>query len=70
MVLAEPVGVAEGRVGAEVEMEVAAEGIGVLGAEVGLNAAQGEVHPHDATYDPAISFEGSNMHGCPGLGPR
>ncbi len=49
VVLAEPVGVVEGRVGenvvgAEVRMEVAAECVGVLGAEVGLYAAQGEIH--------------------------
>ena len=53
VVLAEPVGVVEGRigedvVGAEVGMEVAAEGVGVLGAEVGLDAAQGEVHHGEA----------------------
>ena len=53
VVLAEPVGVVEGRVGedvvgAEVGMEVAAEGVGVLGAEVGLDAAQGEVHDGEA----------------------
>ena len=30
-------------------MEVAAEGVGVLGAEVGLNAAQGEVHAGEAS---------------------
>ena len=29
-------------------MEVAAEGVGVLGAEVGLDAAQGEVHHGEA----------------------
>ena len=53
VVLAEPVGVVEGRVGedvvgAEVGMEVAAEGVGVLGAEVGLDAADGEVHDGEA----------------------
>ena len=53
VVLAEPVGVVEGRVGedevgAEVGMEVAAEGVGVLGAEVGLDAADGEVHDGQA----------------------
>ena len=53
VVLAEPVGVVEGRVGedvvgAEVGMEVAAEGVGVLGAEVGLDTAQGEVHHGEA----------------------
>ena len=53
VVLAEPVGVVEGRVGedvvgAEVGMEVAAEGVGVLGAEVGLDAAQSEVHHGEA----------------------
>ena len=35
-------------VGAEVGMEVATEGVGVLGAEVGLDAAQGEVHHGEA----------------------
>ncbi len=29
-------------------MEVAAESVGVLGAEVGLDAAQGEVHHSEA----------------------
>ena len=29
-------------------VEVAAEGVGVLGAEVGLDAAQGEVHNGEA----------------------
>ena len=53
VVLAEPVGVVEGRVGqhivgAEVGMEVSAEGVGMLGAEVGLDAAQGEVHHGEA----------------------
>ena len=48
-----PVGVVEGRVGedvvgAQVGMEVAAERVGVLGAKVGLNAAQGEVHHGEA----------------------
>ena len=31
-------------VSVEVGMEVAAKGVGVLGAEVGLDTAQGEVH--------------------------
>ena len=59
VVLAEPVGIVEGRVGedvigvrrrftmpgqAEVGMEIAAEGVGMLGAEVRLNAPDGEVH--------------------------
>ena len=53
VVLAEPVGVVEGRIGedvigAEVGMQVAAEGVGVLGAEVGLDAAQGEIHHGEA----------------------
>ena len=53
VVLAEPVGVVEGRigedvVGAQVGMEVAAEGVGVLRAEVGLDAADGEVHHGEA----------------------
>ena len=76
VVLAEPVGVVEGRVGeelsfasqktrrvasrfgfhaharrgvgAEVGMQLAAEGVGMLGAEVGLDAAQGEVHDGEA----------------------
>jgi hypothetical protein len=53
VVLAEPVGVVEGRVGehvvgAQVGVEVAAEGVGVLGAEVGLDAAQGQVHDGQA----------------------
>ena len=53
VVLAEPVGVVEGRVGehvvrAEVGMEVAAEGVRVLRAEVGFDAAQGEVHHREA----------------------
>ena len=34
--------------GAEVGMEIAAEGVGVLGAEVGLDAAQGKVHDGEA----------------------
>ena len=43
------VGIVEGRVGkdvvgAEVGMEIEAEGVGVLGAEVGLNAPDGEIH--------------------------
>ena len=38
----------ENVVGAGVGMEVATEGVGVLGAEVGLNAAQGEVHHGEA----------------------
>lgn len=47
VVLEEPVEVVEGRVGkdvvgAEVRMEVVAEGVGLLGAEVGLFAAQGD----------------------------
>ena len=36
------------QVGAEVGMEVAAEGVGVVGAEVSLDAAQGEVHHREA----------------------
>jgi hypothetical protein len=49
VVLAEPVRVVEGRigqdvVGAQVGVQVAAEGVGLLGAEVGFDAAQGEVH--------------------------
>ena len=46
VVFAEPVGVVEGRVGedvvgAEVGMEVAPEGVGVLGAEVGPRCRAG-----------------------------
>ena len=53
VVFAEPVGVVELRasedvVGAEVGMEVAAEGVGVLGADVGFDAAHGEVHQGEA----------------------
>src|SRR5947207_6031565 len=48
-VLAEPVGVVEGRigedeVGAEIGMEIAPEGVGLLFAEIGFDAADGEVH--------------------------
>lgn len=48
-----PVGVVEGRiredeVGAEILVEVAAEGVGVLGTEVGLDAPDGEVHHREA----------------------
>ena len=53
VVFAEPVGVVEGRVGedevgAEVGMEVAPEGVGLLWAEVGFDAADGEVHHGEA----------------------
>ncbi len=53
VVLAVPVGVVEGRVGedvvgAEIGVDVAAEGVGLLGPEVGLEAAQGEIHDGQA----------------------
>jgi hypothetical protein len=53
VILAVPVGVVEGRVGehvvgAQVGMQVAAEAVGVLGTEVGLDAAQREVHHGEA----------------------
>ena len=53
VVLAEPVGVVEGRVGedvvgAEIGREIAAESVAVRGAVVGLDAAQGEVHNGEA----------------------
>src|SRR6266487_2409417 len=49
VVFAEPVGVVEGRigedeVGAEIGMEVVPEGVGLLFAEIGFDAADGEVH--------------------------
>src|SRR5437867_11517173 len=49
VVFAEPVGVVEGRigeeeVGAEIGMEIAPEGVGLLFAEIGFDAADGEVH--------------------------
>lgn len=54
VVFADPVGVVEGRVGqdlvgAEVGVEVAPEGVGVFGAEVDLDVAQGEVHDGEVT---------------------
>ena len=53
VVLAEPVGVVEGRigqdvVGPEVGVEWSAEGVGVLGSEVCLDAPEGEVHDGEA----------------------
>ena len=53
VVFAEPVGVVEGRigedeVGAEIGMEIAPEGVGVLFAEIGFDAADGEVHHGEA----------------------
>ena len=53
VVFAEPVGVVEGRigedeVGAQIGMEIAPEGVGLLVAEVGLDAADGEVHHGEA----------------------
>lgn len=53
VVFAEPVGVVEGgigqdEVGPEVGVERAAEGVGVLGSEVGLDAPEGEVHDGEA----------------------
>ena len=49
VVFAAPVGVVEGRVGEDevglqIGMEVAVEGVGVLFAEIGVDAADGEVH--------------------------
>src|SRR5947207_9532952 len=49
VVFAEPVGIVEGRigedeVGAEIGMEIAPEGIGLLFTEIGFDAANGEVH--------------------------
>ena len=53
VILAEPVTIVEGRVGedvigTEVGVEVAAEGVGLFGAEVGFDAADGEVHDGEA----------------------
>src|SRR5437588_9385255 len=53
VVFSEPVGVVEGRigeneVGAEIGMEIAPEGVGLLFAEIGLDAADGEVHHGEA----------------------
>ncbi len=53
VVFAEPVGVVEGRigedeVGAEIGMEIAPEGVGLLFAEIGFDAADGEVHHGEA----------------------
>ncbi len=53
VISAVPVGIVEGRigedeVGLEVFMQVAAEGVGLLRAEVGLDAANGEVHDGQA----------------------
>ena len=53
VVFAEPVGVVEGRVGedevySQVGMEIAPEGVGLLFAEVGFDAADGEVHHGEA----------------------
>ena len=53
VVLAEPVGVVEGRVGedvvgAEVGMLDVAEGVGVFLADVGLDAADGQIHDGEA----------------------
>ena len=47
------VGVVEGRigedeVGAQIEMEIAPEGVGLLFAEIGFDAADGEVHHGEA----------------------
>src|SRR6059036_1687816 len=54
VVFAEPVGVVEGRigedeVGAEIGMEIASEGVGLLFAEIGFDAADGEVHHGETT---------------------
>ena len=53
VVFAEPVGVVEGGigqdvVGPEVGVERSAEGIGVLGSKVSLDAPEGEVHDGEA----------------------
>src|SRR5438132_6966625 len=53
VVFAEPVGVVEGRigedeVGAEIGMEIAPESVGLLFAEIGFDAADGEVHHGEA----------------------
>ena len=53
VVFAEPVGVVEGRigedeVGAQIGMEIAPEGVGLLFAEIGFDAADGEVHHGEA----------------------
>src|SRR5437764_9692336 len=53
VVFAEPVGVVEGRigedeVGPEIGMKIAPEGVGLLFAEIGFDAADGEVHHGEA----------------------
>src|SRR5947207_4658378 len=53
VVFAEPVGVVEGRigedeVGAQIGMEIAPEGVGLLFAKIGFDAANGEVHHGEA----------------------
>ena len=73
VVFAEPVGLVEGRIGEDVVgarggMEVAGDGVGLFGAKVVLDDAEGEVHPRKAAHA-AISFEGSHMQGRPRLGP-
>ena len=66
VVFAEPVGVVEGRigedeVGAQIGMEIAPEGIGLLFAEIGFDAADGEVAASVAfgclRFAPAVSGE-------------
>src|SRR5206468_9510580 len=53
VVFAEPVGVVEGRIGedeigAQIGMEIAPEGVGMVFAEIGFDAANGEVHHGEA----------------------
>ncbi len=53
VLFSKPVGVVEGRVGqhevgAQIRMQAAPEAVGVLDAEVGLDAAQGQVHHRQA----------------------
>jgi hypothetical protein len=60
VVFAEPIGIVERRIGedvigAKIRMQIAAEGVGVFGAEVGFDAAQGEIH-HGETAGGGIAF--------------
>src|SRR2546430_9094286 len=53
VVFAEPVGVVERRIGenevySEIGMEIAPEGVGLLFAEIGFDAADGEIHHGEA----------------------
>src|SRR2546430_17688407 len=59
VVFAEPVGVVEGRigedeVGVEIGMQIAPEGVGLLLAEIGFDAADGEVH-HSETAQGGVA---------------